>query len=73
MKQKTEWKPKMEAVGSSELLTKLKQPKRPKSEKASNLDENLILLGCDAVMLGEYSMRDLNLQQHHCENLKSHN
>jgi len=62
----------MEAVGSSEMLTKLKQPKRRKSEQASNLNENSILLGCDAVMFGEYSMTDLNLQQHHCENLKSH-
>jgi len=31
----------MEAVGSSEMLTKLKQPRRPKSEQASNLDEKL--------------------------------
>jgi len=62
----------MEAVGSSEMLTKLKQPRRPKSEQASNLDKNSILLGCNAGMLGEYSMTDLNLQQHHCENLKSH-
>jgi hypothetical protein len=62
----------MEAVGSSETLIKLKQLRRPKSKQASNLDENSILLGCDAVMFGEYSMTDLNLQQHHCENFKSH-
>jgi len=62
----------METAGSSLMLTKLKQPSRPKSEQASNLDENSILLGCDAGMLGEYSMTDLNLQQHNCENLKSH-
>lgn len=49
----------MDAVGSSETLTKLKQHRRPKSEQASNLDENSIILQCDAVMLGGISMTDL--------------